>query len=236
MIIPDTAPKISNDKKSLNSRHILPPSFLFRRKEAKENHLRSSHSLRSSRFRQPATQNGRFTYEPSVFPFQTGRAGKRLFLEKHPPPQCLLFLFFKKRKRTPLLFFLEEKKQKKIICGTAFFLRSCRFHQPVTQNGRFTYEPSVFRSGQDMRESVFPRKRASPAVSFVSFLQEKKTYPFKKRNRPPLEEKKSSPQRAPSYLPKMRFSSDGGSVAFGTKAGAAVPAAVGVGAASAGPP
>ena len=162
MIIPDTAPKISNDKKSLNSRHILPPSFLFRRKEAKENHLRSSHSLRSSRFRQPATQNG-----------------------------------------------------------------------------RFTYEPSVFRSGQDMRESVFPRKRASPAVSFVSFLQEKKTYPFKKRNRPPLEEKKSFPQRTPSYLPKMRSSSDGGSVAFGTKAGAAVAsdgAAVGVGAASAGPP
>ena len=90
-----------------------------------------------------------------------------------------------------------------------------------------------------MRESVFPRKRASPSLSFVSFLQEKKTYPFKKRNRSPLEKKKSFPQRAPSYLPKMRFSSDGGSVAFGTKAGAAVAsdgAAAGVGAASAGPP
>ncbi|MDD7139959.1 MAG: hypothetical protein PUH73_06705 [Clostridium sp.] len=74
MIIPDTAPKISNDKKSLNSRHILPPSFLFRRKEAKENHLRSSHSLRSSRFRQPATQNGRFVCEPSSFLFRRKEA------------------------------------------------------------------------------------------------------------------------------------------------------------------
>ena len=85
----------------------------------------------------------------------------------------------------------------------------------------------------------FLRKTSSPAVSFVSFLQEKKSYPFKKRNRSPLEEKKSSPQRTPSYLPKMRSSSDGGSVAFGTKAGAAVAsdgAAAGVGAASAGPP
>ena len=53
-------------------------------------------------FRQCVTQNGRFVCEPSVFSFQAGRAGKRLFLEKHPPPQCLLFLFFKKRKRTLL--------------------------------------------------------------------------------------------------------------------------------------
>ena len=207
MIIPDAAPKISNDKKSLNSRHILPLSFLSRKKrkqkkvdfrrvffaapavftnlqhktdgshtnrllffleEKKQKKINGGRaaSLRSSRFRQPATQNGRFTYEPSVFSFQAGRAGKRLFLEKHPPPQCLLFLFFKKRKRTP-----------------------------------------------SRKENV------------------------------PLQEKKSSPQRAPSYLPKMRFSSDGGSVAFGTKVGAAVasdgaavPTAAGVGAASAGPP
>ena len=82
-----------------------------------------------------------------------------------------------------------------------------------------------------------------PAVSFVSFLQEKKSFPFlfflERKENVPLQEKKSFPQRTPSYLPKMRSSSDGGSVAFGTKAGAAVAsdgAAVGVGAASAGPP
>ncbi|MCI6951353.1 MAG: hypothetical protein MR740_04150, partial [Clostridium sp.] len=51
-------------------------------------------SLRSCGFRQRASQTGRFTYEPSVFTFQAGRAGKHLFSERHPPPQCLLFLFF----------------------------------------------------------------------------------------------------------------------------------------------
>ena len=39
----------------------------------------------------------------------------------------------------------------------------------------------------------FLRKTSSPAVSFVSFLQEKKSSPFKKRKRPPLEEKKNVP-------------------------------------------
>ena len=53
----------------------------------------------------PATKTGRFTYEPSVFPFQTGRAGKRLFSDKSTIPQCLLFLFFKKRNRTPSFLF-----------------------------------------------------------------------------------------------------------------------------------
>ena len=62
-------------------------------------------------FSQRAMQNGRFVCEPSVFPFRAGRAGNRLFSERHPPPQCLLFLFFKKRKRSPL----EEKKTSPFI-------------------------------------------------------------------------------------------------------------------------
>ena len=82
-------------------------SFLFRRKEAKENHLRNSCFSALLPLSPCATQNGRFTYEPSVFPFRAGRAGKRLFSERHPPPLCLLFLFFKKRNRPP--FFLVEK-------------------------------------------------------------------------------------------------------------------------------
>ena len=56
-----------------------------------------------------------------------------------------VFCFFSSRKEiVPLLFFLEEKKQKKINCGAAFLLCSCRFRQRAAQNGRFTYEPSVF--------------------------------------------------------------------------------------------
>ena len=147
----------------LQEKKTYPPSFLFRRKEAKENHLRNS------------------------------------FLS------ALLLL--------------------SLTCYTkrTIHIRTVRFSLPNRTCGK----------------TSFLRKTSSPAVSFVSFLQEKKTYPFKKRNRSPLEEKKSFPQRAPSYLPKMRSSSDGGSVAFGTKAGAAVAsdgAAAGVGAASAGPP
>ena len=86
-------------------------SFLFRRKEAKENHLRNSCFSALLPLSPCATQNGRFTYEPSVFPFRAGRAEKYLFSERHPPPQCLLFLFFKKRKRSPL----EEKKTSPFI-------------------------------------------------------------------------------------------------------------------------
>ena len=43
-----------------------------------------------------------------------------------------------------LLFFLEEKKQKKIKFGRVASLPTCGFPQHAAQNGRFTYEPSVF--------------------------------------------------------------------------------------------
>ncbi len=76
--------------------------FLEEKKQKKINGGRAA-SLRSSRSRQPVTQNGRFVCEPSVFFFQTGRAGKRLFPDKSTIPLCLLFLFFKKRNRS--LFF-----------------------------------------------------------------------------------------------------------------------------------
>ncbi len=80
--------------------------FFLKEKKQKKIIYGTVVSLRSCGFRQRASQNGRFTYEPSVFTFQAGRAGKHLFSERHPPPQCLLFLFFKKRNRSPL----EEKK------------------------------------------------------------------------------------------------------------------------------
>ena len=151
MIIPDTAPKISNDKKSLNSRHILPPSFLFRRKEAKENHLRSSHSLRSSRFRQPATQNGRFTYEPSSFLFRRKEA--------------------KENQRRESGFSALQPLSPTCNTKRTVHIRTVRFSLPNRTCGK----------------TSFLRKTSSPAVSFVSFLQEKKSFPFKKRNRSPKE-------------------------------------------------
>ena len=80
--------------------------------------------------------------------------------------------------------------QKKINCGAAFLLCSCRFRQRAAQNGRFTYEPSVFPFlCRTCGRTSFLRSIIYPAVSFVSFLQEKKTSPY--------QEKKSSP---PSFL------------------------------------
>ena len=78
-----------------------------------------------------------------------------------------------------LLFFLEEKKQKKIICGAAFFLRSCCFRQRVTQNGRFVCEPSVFiLQAECAGKHLFSDKPSIPQCLLFLF--------FKKRNRPPL--------------------------------------------------
>ena len=99
------------------------------------------------------------------------------------------FLFFLEEKtvslrgkRSPsdgrLLFFLEEKKQKKIICGTVTSLHSCLFHQPVAQNGRFVCEPSVFRSWQNVRESVFSQKNILPRSVFCFFSSRKENVPF----------------------------------------------------------
>ena len=95
----------------LQEKKTYPPSFLFRRKEAKENHLRNS------------------------------------FLS------ALLLL--------------------SLTCYTkrTVHIRTVRFSLPNRTCGK----------------TSFLRKTSSPAVSFVSFLQEKKTYPFKKRNRSPKE-------------------------------------------------
>ena len=94
-----------------------------------------------------------------------------------------------------LLFFLEEKKQKKIICRTATSLRSCLFHQPVAQNGRFVCEPSVFRSWQNVRESVFSQKNILPRSVFCFFSSRKENVPFQEKKSYPLEEKEGGKRR-----------------------------------------
>ena len=80
--------------------------FFLEEKKQKKIKFGRVASLPTCGFPQHAAQNGRFTYEPSVFLFRAGHAGKHLFTDKSTAPQCLLFLFFKKRNRSPL----EEKK------------------------------------------------------------------------------------------------------------------------------
>ena len=107
--------------------------------------------------------------------------------KRRPSDGRLLFFLEEKTvglrgKRSPsdgrLLFFLEEKKQKKIICGAAFFLRSCCFRQHDAQNGRFVCEPSVFiLQAECAGKHLFSDKSSIPQCLLFLF--------FKKRKRPP---------------------------------------------------
>ena len=86
---------------------------------------------------------------------------------------------FRRKEIVPLLFFLEEKKQKKIICGTGFPAAPAAFAGLQHKNGRLTYEPAVlFVSSWMCGKPPSVRKAPSAALSFVSFLQEKKSFPF----------------------------------------------------------
>ena len=167
-------------------KEIVPLSFSL---EEKKINCGTAFLLCSCCFRQHAAQNGRFTYEPSVFSFLVQDVREnRLFSERHPPPLCLLFLFFKKRNRSPILFFLERKGRKENQLRNSFpslllLLPStcCTKRTVHIRTVRF-FVPCAGRAGKP----PFLRKTSAPAVSFVSFLQEKKTSP-------PLKEKKSSP-------------------------------------------
>ena len=86
-----------------------------------------------------------------------------------------------------LLFFLEEKRQKKINCGTAFSSALLRL-SPTCYTKRTVHIRTVRFSFQAGRagKRFFSERPLSPAVSFVSFLQEKKTYPFQEKKPSPI--------------------------------------------------
>ena len=84
--------------------------------------------------------------------------------------------------------------QKKIICGKAIILHCCLFRQRAMQNGRFVCEPSVFRTEQDVRESIFLLKNHLSRSVFCFFSSRKENVPLlirRKENVPLSEEKKS---------------------------------------------
>ena len=84
---------------------------------------------------------------------------------------CFFLFFFSS---SLLLFFFEEKKQKKISYGTAVFLCCCCFRLHIAQNGRFPCGPSVFLChGQDAPGKGLLPSIPCPALSFISFLQER---------------------------------------------------------------
>ena len=182
-------------------RFSLPPSFLFRlpflsRKQRKQKKVdrRKVVFLRLRRSRQRAAQNGRLTYEPSVFLFQAGCAGSRLLSEIFPLSRYVFCFFSSRKEIVPLLFFLEEKKQKKIICGTGFPAAPAAFAGLQHKNGQLACERPFFVPRR-MCENVFSTliilsrfvfcffSSRKEIVPLLFFLEEKKSFP--KRNRTP---------------------------------------------------
>ena len=162
-------------------KEIVPLPFLSRKKrKQKKVECGKAFLRRFCCFRQRAAQNGRFTYEPSVFSFLVQDVREnRLFSERHPPPLCLLFLFFKKRNRSPILFFLERKGRKETQLRNSF--PSPLLLLPPTCCTKRTVQMRTVRFSVPSRtcgKPPFLRKTPFPAVSFVSFLQEKKSFPF----------------------------------------------------------
>jgi hypothetical protein len=124
------------------------------------------------------------------------------FPPKTPSPAMSFVSFLQEKKTYPLPFLSRKKrKQKKVICGTVALRCCCLFREHATQNGRFTYEPSVFRSKQDVRESAFsPKDPSPPQCLLFLFFKKRKRSPYKKTY--PFQEKKTSPfkRRKPSPL------------------------------------
>ena len=113
--------------------------------------------------------------------------GKPPFLRITSSTAMSFVSFLQEKKSFPLLFFLEEKKQKKINCRTVVLLFFRSFSQCAAQNGRFAHEPSVFFVPSRMcGKPPFLRITSSTAMSFVSFLQEKKSFPPCVRNAVPF--------------------------------------------------
>ena len=132
--------------------------FFLEEKKQKKINCGAAFLLCSCRFRQRAAQNGRFTYEPSVFLFRAGHAGKHLFTDKSTAPQCLLFLFFKKRNRSPS--FLFRRKKRSACTGSA---------APQTDGRRHILRcrRSEYHSGYaSLLRLVFARVRRACASAF----------------------------------------------------------------------
>ena len=126
----------------------------------------------------------------------------RLFSERHPPPLCLLFLFFKKRNRSPILFFLERKGRKENQLRNSF--PSPLLLLPSTCCTKRTVQMRTVRFSVPSRtcgKPPFLRKTPFPAVSFVSFLQEKKTSPYPFLFRKKRKKRKSIAEQLSFFAP-----------------------------------
>ena len=159
-------------------RFSLPPSFLFRRKEAKENHLPDLLLRFSLHFAQSCSAKRTAHIRAGRFFVSSWMCGKPPSVGNAPLSRYVFCFFSSRKEIVPLLFFLEEKKQKKIICRICFCASLCSLRNPVAKNGRLTYEPAVFLfQAGCARKRLLSEKPPQPRCLLFLF--------FKKRNRSP---------------------------------------------------
>ena len=177
MIIPDTAPKISNDKKSLNSRHILPPSFLFRRKEAKENQLRLSFFSPLLSL-SPTCNTKRTVHIRTVrFSLPNRTCGKTSFLRKTSSPAVSFVSFLQEKKTYPPSFLFRRKEAKENQLRLSFFSPLLSL-SPTCNTKRTVHIRTVrfsFRAGYAGKR--FPPKESLPRSVFCFFSSRKENVP-----------------------------------------------------------
>ena len=168
----------------------LRASFPVQTDHAKENHLRNS--FPSLLLLLPSTCCTKRTVRMRTVRFSvpSRTCGKPPFLRKTPFPAVSFVSFLQEKKSFPYPFLSRKKrkKRKSIAEQLSFAAFAASVNMLHKTDGSHTNRPFFRSLCRTCGKPPFLRKTPFPAVSFVSFLQEKKTSPpfLKKRNRPPL--------------------------------------------------
>ena len=172
-------------------RNRSPILFFLERKGRKENQLRNS--FPSLLLLLPSTCCTKRTVHIRTVRFFVpcaGRAGKPPFLRKTSAPAVSFVSFLQEKKSFPYPFLSRKKrkKRKSIAEQLSFFAPAASVNMLHKTDGSYVNRPFFRSLCRTCGKPPFLRKTPFPAVSFVSFLQEKKTSPpfLKKRNRPPF--------------------------------------------------
>ena len=161
----------------VNSASPFPLLFFLEEKKQKKIICGTGFPAAPAAFAGLQRKNGRLTCERPFF-VPRRMCEKRLFYACYPQPLCLLFLFFKKRNRPPSFLFRRKEAQEKhlpdlLLRFSLHFAQSCCAKRTAhIRAGRF------FVASWMCAKTPSVRNAPSAAMSFVSFLQEKKSFPF----------------------------------------------------------
>ena len=167
---------------------IVPPSFLFRRKEVKESRLWKSF-LRCCCCFPPTRNTKRMVHIRTVrFSVSSRMCGKASFLRKTSSPAVSFVSFLQEKKSYPFLFFLERKGSKrKSTAGELLLCSPAVFHNVQHKtDGSHTNRP-FFRFKQDVRKSIFSQINHLSRSVFCFFSSRKEIVPPSRKENVPLQ-------------------------------------------------